>query len=111
MQKLLVISDPHICEPGETIIGLDPNTRFEQVLGAATTAHPDATAVILLGDLTHNGLATEYEVLHRILEKKSIPVIPMLGNHDRREAFLEVFTSTKTDENGFLQYAIGSSDS
>ncbi len=106
MQKLLVISDPHICEPGEKIIGLDPKSRFERVLNAATTAHPDATALILLGDLTHNGLAAEYEVLHSILEKKTIPVIPMLGNHDRRETFREIFTSTKTDENGFLQYAI-----
>ena len=106
MQKLLVISDPHICEPNKTIIGLDPNARFERVLDAAIAAHPDATALILLGDLTHHGLVAEYEALHSILERKSVPVIPMLGNHDRRDAFLEVFTSTKTDDHGFLQYVV-----
>ena len=64
MQKILFISDPHICVWGETIIGLDPSVRLHSVLEAATTAHPDAEALVLLGDLTHHGSAEEYQELH-----------------------------------------------
>lgn len=105
MQKLLVVTDLHICEPGRKIIGLDPAARFKQVLHAALKAHPDAAALILMGDLTHNGLKAEYDVLLDILRDVPVPVIPMLGNHDRRDAFLDVFSHIDTDENGFVQHA------
>ena len=51
MTKLLVISDPHITPVGQTIIGLDTHARFTAALDHALTHHPDAAALILLGDL------------------------------------------------------------
>ncbi len=103
MQKLLVISDIHICQPGETIIGLDPMARFRLVLDAACTAHPDAKALILLGDLTHRGLPDEYAALATVLRDVPIPIIPMLGNHDRRAAFLAAFPDAPRTGAGHVQ--------
>ncbi len=87
MQKILIMSDLHICRPGETIIGLDPLARLRTVLDAAITAHPDAAALVLLGDLTHHGELEAYAALRAVIEDVPMPVIPMLGNHDRRDAF------------------------
>lgn len=103
MDKLLVITDLHLAAPGERIIGLDPLARFRAVLKAAATAHPDAKALILLGDLTHRGDIGAYADLYRALDNLPFPVIPMLGNHDRRETFLEVFPDTALTPEGHVQ--------
>ncbi|MGJ8622514.1 MAG: metallophosphoesterase [Yoonia sp.] len=97
------MSDPHICPEGETIIGLDPLARFNAVLDDARTAHADAAALILLGDLTHHGDVASYQRLHAALRNLPFPVIPMLGNHDRRDKFLTVFADAPQTRNGFVQ--------
>jgi len=103
MQKLLCLSDLHICAPGETIIGLSPSQRLADALAAAVTAHPDAEALILLGDLTHHGTDIEYAELKRLLAAVTLPVIPMLGNHDRRDAFLRAFPDAPQMPSGHIQ--------
>jgi 3',5'-cyclic AMP phosphodiesterase CpdA len=103
MQKILFVSDPHICAPGQRIIGLDPSACLAQVLEAALKAHGDAEALILLGDLTHHGTADEYRELGHILAQVTVPIIPMLGNHDRRDAFLAQFPDTPVIPSGHVQ--------
>ncbi len=103
MQKLLFLSDLHICAPGETIIGLSPSQRCADALHAAITAHADAEALILLGDLTHHGTDEEYIELARLLADVPVPVIPMLGNHDRRDAFLRNFPDAPQMPSGHIQ--------
>lgn len=105
MQKILILSDIHICRPGETIIGLDPLERLCAVLDAATEAHPDAAALILLGDLTHHGDPIEYIALRAALRDLPMPVVPMLGNHDRRDAFLTAFPDAPQTASGHVQYS------
>ncbi len=106
MRKILFISDLHICAPGQKIIGLDPSDRLRAVLDAATRTHPDADALVLLGDLTHHGLAAEYAALHAILAAVPIPVIPMLGNHDRRAPFLKQFPDAPQMGTGHVQHVL-----
>ena len=103
MKKLIVLTDLHITAPGERIIGLDPSARLQSVLEAALGAHPDAEAMILMGDLTHHGTVEEYAQLRRLLEFVSIPICAMVGNHDRREAFLQVFPETPVTASGHVQ--------
>ena len=103
MNKIIFISDPHICAPGKRIIGLDPSARLTQVLDTATKAHSDAAAIILLGDLTHHGSPEEYRELDRILAQITTPIIPMLGNHDRRDAFLDQFPDAPVTSSGHVQ--------
>lgn len=103
MHKLLVLTDLHICAPGVRIVGLDPSKRLQLVLNAALEAHPDATALILMGDLTHNGTAEEYRILRDILAPLTIPVVHMIGNHDRREAFRNAFPDAPQSAGGYVQ--------
>lgn len=100
--KLLVLSDLHLTG-GKKIIGLDPLTRFQQTLKVAIADHPDAAALILLGDLAHHGDPVAYRQLRETLAATNIPAIPLIGNHDRRETYLDIFPETPLSEGGFLQ--------
>ncbi len=103
MQKLLVMTDIHIVEAGQSIIGLDPLARFNLALSEALRDHPDAAALILMGDLTHHGRPAEYARLASALADLPIPLIPMIGNHDRREAFLAAFPDAPLTAQGHVQ--------
>ena len=90
-QKLLVLTDIHLVEEGSEIIGLDPFVRFNEVLDHAVAHHGDAERLIITGDLAHHGRVAQYERLKASLEQVEIPVTLLLGNHDRRDAFRDVF--------------------
>jgi len=108
-EKILLMSDIHITEPGTQIIGLDPAARFRRCLAHAAEHHADAAHLFLMGDLTHHGQVSQYKVLKQCLEDQSFPATLMLGNHDRRRAFAEVFPEC---EAGFRQgrHSFGDTD-
>jgi 3',5'-cyclic AMP phosphodiesterase CpdA len=97
------MTDIHILPEGETIIGLDPFARFRATLDHALIRHPDAAALILMGDLTHHGRPEEYTRFASALDGLEIPIIPMLGNHDRREAYLAAFPDAPQTADGHVQ--------
>lgn len=101
MSKLLVFTDLHIKDG--TIIGLDPVARFQAALSHALANHSDAQGIILMGDLTHGETVAEYEILRTILAEVTLPITYMMGNHDRRDAFLKVFPEATLDGAGFVQ--------
>lgn len=103
MRKILVMTDLHMRAEGQRIIGLDPGMRLDAALDHALTRHADAEALILCGDLAHAGVADEYRRLRRILARCPIPVIPLLGNHDRRDSFRLVFPDVPTTSDGHVQ--------
>ena len=103
MQKLLVMTDLHLVEEGATIIGLDPLARFGEALDHALARHPDAEALVLMGDLTHHGSPAEYARLAGALSGLPLPLLPMLGNHDRRDAFLGAFPDAPRTASGHVQ--------
>lgn len=106
MTKIIVMTDIHITSKGERIIGLDPLERFKTVLHAALADHPDAAMLILMGDLTHHGRPNQYERLWNALADCPIPVIPMIGNHDRRDAFYASHADAPKNGGGFAQRSI-----
>ncbi len=103
MRKLLLMTDIHILPEGGRIIGLDPLARFRAALDHALIRHPDAEALILMGDLTHHGAPEEYARLADTLDGLPVPVLPMIGNHDRREAFLAAFPKAPQTADGHVQ--------
>lgn len=103
MKKLLIFTDIHLKDPGETIIGLDPMERFQHGLDHAVANHPDAARIILTGDLTHYGRTTQFERLKEALADCPIPVSLMLGNHDNRKGFDNVFPDEPRTSEGFVQ--------
>lgn len=103
MTKIIVMTDIHITEPHETIIGLDTLARFCQTRDAALQDHSDADLMILMGDLSHHGSPIAYTRLSEALTQVPMPVVPMLGNHDKRDAFLGAIPHARTRASGHIQ--------
>lgn len=106
MSKILVMTDLHLTEPPETIIGLDPGARLAEGLAHAARHHPDADRLILTGDLTHHGRAAQYARLAALLADLPWPVTLMIGNHDRRALFRAAFPKAAVDADGHVQSII-----
>jgi len=102
--KLLVLTDTHLVEPGDEIIGLDPSQRLAQVLDHALKQHPDTAHIVILGDLTHHGRPAQYAQLRARLASVDIPVSLMLGNHDDRAAFVKEFPEAQLTDAGHVQH-------
>jgi Icc protein len=85
------LSDTHLlADPAARLFGIDPAERLRRVL-AYLDALPVAPAfVIVSGDLTHDGTLAAYRRLGELLaplERRGLPVLLGLGNHDARPAF------------------------
>lgn len=101
--KLIVLTDLHMVPDGETILGIDPAERLTAALHHIEHHHPDAARLIITGDLTHYGDEVSYRRLRECLAGLRLPVTLMLGNHDSRPAFREVFPDAPVDDCGFAQ--------
>ncbi len=99
------ISDPHVGVGAEHT---DTVRALEQAVAGVARIDPEPVAVLLTGDLTHDGASEEYELVHELLSPLKMPVHPIPGNHDRRENLRAAFK----DHTGiaaageFLDYAV-----
>lgn len=103
--KLIQITDIHLTTPGQTIGGKDPNANFDRALDHALGLHPDTEAVVITGDLSDWGDEGDYLRLKDRLARTDAPVHLCIGNHDDREAFLQVFPEYR-DDAGFAQSVV-----
>lgn len=103
MDRLLWLSDLHLTDQKD---GLQ-RKRLASALAQMHRDHPDAAACIITGDLSDQGTAEEYHILHDALAEADLPVWPLIGNHDARKAFLEAvpLPGAKVLQ-GFVQYQI-----
>ncbi|MDG2475034.1 MAG: metallophosphoesterase [Paracoccaceae bacterium] len=85
------------------IIGLDPLKKLESALDHALENHGDAKHIIFSGDLAHDGDRLAYQSLKKVTNGINIPITFMMGNHDHRATFAQVFISVGLDRDGFLQ--------
>ncbi|MBS0529458.1 MAG: phosphodiesterase [Proteobacteria bacterium] len=104
--KIIQVTDLHLVTPGDQLHGLDPFRTLEACLADIRANHSDAEFCIITGDLAHNGEPAAYRALHSILETLPIPYHLLLGNHDRRVTYGEVFNRMPRDEGGFFQSVI-----
>jgi len=108
-RKLLILTDIHIRGENQKIIGLDPLEKFELALIHALHVHKDAAALIITGDLTHSGKVEEYRRLNDALQlarNARLPYHLMVGNHDNRDNFLQVFPDTPLTADGHVQQVL-----
>ncbi len=101
--KFAILTDTHFVPEGRRLYALDPAERLEAAIRAVNRDHHDLAFVIVTGDLAHWGEQGAYEALKRQLATIRFPVVLMMGNHDRREAFRAVFQDADDDGNGFVQ--------
>lgn len=105
--KVIQISDPHLMAPGGLLHGSDPLARLEACLADIGKNHADAELVVISGDLTNDGERAAYAALREKLARFVPPCRLMLGNHDDRTLFLEMFPGAATG-NGFVQSVVDS---
>lgn len=108
MLTIAQITDLHVTTGRDPLNHLRNEQRLRQVLRAIHELLPRPVAIIASGDLVDHGEAAEYAELKAILADSEIPIYFGMGNHDRREPFLEAFAgpAAQRDENGFIQYAV-----
>ena len=104
--KFIQISDIHLGSPGEKINGCDPCERLLSCLDDIIFWHSDADFCVITGDLTEFAEPAAYRFLKTTLQGFSMPTYLMLGNHDNREIFKDIFDEHLKDENGYIQYSI-----
>ena len=111
MTKIIQITDLHLSDPGETLWGLSPQKRLTSALEDIASFHSDAKACVITGDLTDHASLEALLWLRQILTNFPITTHLMIGNHDVRSVFFDVFTDYPRDKNGFLQYWFDIADS
>lgn len=104
--KLVIMSDLHLVPEGEVSNTLDTAARLKAAVDSVNTHHADADLCILAGDLADLGEAAAYARLRDIIEPLCVETHLMLGNHDDRPVFLDVFGQAHADENGYVQKVI-----
>ena len=97
MTLLAQISDLHVTA-GELVYGrVDTAEYLARAVARLRELRP--TAVIVTGDLVEGGSLREYDRLRGLLAPIDVPVHLLLGNHDDRAAFRNVFGGGE-----FIQY-------
>ena len=103
--RIIQLTDLHVRPPGMAAYRVcESNMLTERAMRAAARLNPDV--VIITGDLTDCGLASEYELFRSLIARLiHCPVHVIPGNHDRREALLAALPGVPV-EAGFIQYAV-----
>ncbi|NJB86964.1 Icc protein [Lewinella marina] len=94
--RIVQITDLHLLSPGELLMGLDVEARFEAVLAAASRHAPDAFC--FTGDFCANEpVRAVYERLRPRFDALPAPYYLTAGNHDDRRMIREVFDTPGQD--------------
>ena len=101
--RFVILTDTHFLERGRTNYAIDPAKRLEAAIETINREHADIDFVIITGDLAHWGQLEAYTHLKSTLASLKAPLLPMMGNHDRRMPFREVFPDADFDGDGFIQ--------
>ena len=107
---LIQITDLHVRPRGLAAMRTcETNTLTERALRAVRDFRPRPDALLITGDLTNNGLVSEYRNLAEMLARLiDIPVYVIPGNHDDRGNFRAVLGHLPgvTSDPEFVQYTV-----
>ncbi|MEL6218121.1 MAG: phosphodiesterase [Pseudomonadota bacterium] len=101
--EFAILSDTHFVPGGGQLYGLNPRSRLEAAVALINADHADVAFVLIAGDLAHWGETGAYEALRDTLATLGPPVLLMMGNHDKRAPFREIFPDAPNDGAGFVQ--------
>ena len=102
--KFALLTDTHLMPVGSTLFTINPGERLRQAFKSINHDHTDVAFIIITGDLTHCGKRAAYENLRDAIALANAPVKLMMGNHDRRQDFREVFANAPASAGGFIQW-------
>lgn len=90
--RLLQLSDCHLLEqPGQTLMGVDTDRSFQEVLSyLKRTLDWPPDLILLTGDLVQEPTPVAYERLTGYLETLQLPWVVLPGNHDDPEMMTQI---------------------
>lgn len=105
------LTDLHVRPRGQPANRVAETNMFvERAFRAVAAFAPRPDVILLTGDLTECGLATEYSQLVQIMRRclPPVPVFVIPGNHDRREQMRESLAHLPnvTADPVYVQYAV-----
>jgi Icc protein len=103
--RLVQLSDLHMTADGNMLHGLDPVARLRACVADINRRAGDAKLCIATGDLADKGETGAYETVRACLDELTMPYCMLIGNHDHRARFQQVFPDVPTDDHGFVQYS------
>lgn len=117
IESLLQLSDTHILPEGEVLSGtinttayVDTAAYFRQAIKRASELSHRPLALVITGDLVEEPSRAAYEHFRQIVSELGLPLHLLVGNHDNREIFLDVFPEYLQHEwiaqTGFIQYSV-----
>jgi Icc protein len=92
MKKLLHISDCHI-DKNPNIMGVDSQKNLHRIVDKISTIKADA--LLISGDLSHNGNLQSYQIIQKIIQPIQIPTLIFAGNHDNLHHLNKVFNNER----------------
>ena len=93
--RLVQITDPHLLNPGEQLMGLEVEKRLRAVLKDAERHEPDGYCIT--GDFcAHDPRPEVYARLRPILDDLGKPTLLIAGNHDDRSMMRDAFVLAGT---------------
>ena len=105
---IVQISDLHVQPAGERAYGIvDTNRHLQAAVQQINRLSPQPDVVVATGDLVDEGSIEEYEQLQALLAPLNAPLYFVMGNHDDRAAFRQVFPNLPyVPAEGFVQYVV-----
>lgn len=104
--KIVWLTDIHLLPQGEYLNGHDPAQRLDLALEHISKEHDDAAFCVVSGDLTDRGSPQCYQFLHQRFVDAGVSYLPLVGNHDDRDAFRKYLTLPSTVHETFVQYSV-----
>ena len=87
--SLIQISDCHIDDLVESM-GVDTHANLTSVI--SVVAKHNCDALLITGDLTHNGTLNSYQLLQKMLIPIKSDIVVLSGNHDQIDNLNQVFS-------------------
>lgn len=100
------ITDTHFVPNDELLYDMSPKQRLAQGVEMINRDHADESFVLITGDLTHYGDEASYRTLKEVLDELTMPYHLVMGNHDSRAPFLNVFPDVPLMDGGFMQFVL-----
>ena len=105
MVQIIWMSDLHFAAHGN-VAGYDPRRRVEAAVDHINRHYGDADLCVISGDLVNDATPEQYLALGEVLDGLAVPYVPMVGNHDAREALAVGLQLPSERMGGFIQFAV-----
>lgn len=99
--SLLHVSDTHLSATGDAVEGQDPDRRLAALCERVTRAKVSFDAVVISGDLTHDGSLEACVRLRSALEPLGGRLLAVAGNHDDVRCVSEIFPNRSLEVRGW----------